>query len=134
MRISDWSSDVCSSDLLAGAAAFAVRRKAMGIDDGRAALDLAHIAAQCERLPEGKEDVGREAVGDHGVPEDQHVDPGITLAGLAVARPLSQCLRRTPRLHTGDAADLQLRRDILGERLQYVCSIRACGERGGDSL
>src|SRR3546814_1036848 len=40
--------------VLAGAAAFAVRRKAMGIDDGRAALALAHIAAQCERLPEGK--------------------------------------------------------------------------------
>src|SRR3546814_18316919 len=88
MRISDWSSDVCSSDLLAGAAAFAVRRKAMGIDDGRAALALAQLAAQCERLPEGKEAVGREAVGDHGVPEDQNVDPGITIAGLAVARPV----------------------------------------------
>src|SRR3546814_12569234 len=65
--------------VLAGAAAFAVRRKAMGIDDGRAALALAHIAAQCERLPAGKEAVGREAVGDHGVTEDQNVDPGIKI-------------------------------------------------------
>src|SRR3546814_4498683 len=69
MRISDWSSDVCSSDLgdrtrlttvLAGAAAFAVRHKAMGIDDGRAALALAHIAAQCERSEERR--VGKECV------------------------------------------------------------------------
>src|SRR3546814_4252435 len=104
MRISDWSSDVCSSDLwrlggdafgqslalfrrkdgvafeegdrtrlatvLAGAAAFAGRRKSMGLDDGRPALALAHISAQRERLSEGKKRVGREAVGDHGVPEE----------------------------------------------------------------
>ena len=32
---------------------------------------LAGIAAQRERLPEGKKRVGREAVGDHGVPGSQ---------------------------------------------------------------
>src|SRR3546814_6056028 len=74
----------------------------MGVDDGRPALALAHISAQRERLSEGKKRVGREAVGDHGVPEDQNVDPGITVAGFAVARHIERCLRRGPRLNRSE--------------------------------
>src|SRR3546814_5363257 len=94
MRISGWSSDVCSSDLeyrealeerdgarrLAGfrrAPAFVVRREAVGIDDGGAALALADIAAEPERLAAGQPALAGEATLDDGAPEDQDVDPGV---------------------------------------------------------
>src|SRR3546814_13439323 len=54
MRISDWSSDVCSSDLLAGAFAFAIldrpNRRALLAIDRMGVHSLYYSAASTERL------------------------------------------------------------------------------------
>ena len=50
--------------------------EAVGIDDGRAALALADIAAEREGLAEGQPGLRRIALLDHRAPEDQDVDPG----------------------------------------------------------
>jgi hypothetical protein len=54
--------------------AFVVRHEAVGIYDGRAALSLAHVAAQSHGLPERQPALDRVAVLDDRTPEDQHVD------------------------------------------------------------
>src|SRR5690606_13273420 len=84
----------CFLSRLLGAALLVFRREAVGIDDGGAALALADIAAQRERLPEGEPMLARIAVLDHGAPEDQDVDPGILPRGRGVSRHGERRLRR----------------------------------------
>ena len=55
-------------------AAFVLRREAVGINDGRAALTLPDIAAEAERLAEGQPTLGGEAAFDDGAPEDRRID------------------------------------------------------------
>ena len=102
---------------LAGASLLVVRHEAVGIDDGRAVLALAHIAAERERLAKGQPALGGEAVLDHGAPEDQDVDPRILPAGGGVLRHGERRLRRRrpPGLDPGHAAGLQLGDDLAGD-------------------
>src|SRR3546814_19232732 len=55
MRISDWSSDVCSSDLLAGAARLSSRRPCPPPDGGSAAA----AAERAQRADPRRDRVGR---------------------------------------------------------------------------
>ena len=52
-----------------GPPAFLVRREAVGIDDGRAVLALADIAAEAERLAECEPALAGEAALDDGAPK-----------------------------------------------------------------
>src|SRR3546814_633189 len=63
MRISDWSSDVCSSDLLARDAAVGRRRMqhVTGIDAGRAAADQRNIGI-CRARAHGEREIVSKAV------------------------------------------------------------------------
>src|SRR3546814_3873144 len=105
MRISDWSSDVCSSDLHRHAQARAEARQQL-----RGQADLRH---QHQRLP-----AARQAVGDR-----VQVDLGLAAAGDAVEQ------------QRGEAVDVAQRRDrggLLGvgfrARLRRWCELR-CGDR-----
>src|SRR6185437_9386861 len=66
---------------LCRAPAFVIRREPVSIDDGRAALTLADMAAQAERLAESQPTLARKAVLNDGAPEIQHVDPGVAPLG-----------------------------------------------------
>ena len=103
-----------------------VGNEAVGIDDGGAVLALADIAAEDERLAEGQPALDREAVLDHGPPEDQHIDPGIVPAGGGVLRHGERRLRRrrAPGLDPGHAAGLQLGDDLGGD---FVVEARPVG-------
>src|SRR3546814_9818832 len=61
MRISDWSSDVCSSDLPPSAAAGAERARAndAGLDDGRTVDGDRRAAAATEAAVAARDDVER---------------------------------------------------------------------------
>ena len=90
--------------------------EAVGVDDRRAALALAHIAAERERLAEGEPALAGVAALDDGTPEDQHVDAGIAPAGRGVLR---QGQRRghagcSPRLHPWQATGLEFSDDPVG--------------------
>src|SRR3546814_3103099 len=68
MRISDWSSDVCSSDLLAGAAALAGRRRQLPAGRARAAgLPRAAPAGPAHRRRPGD--------GHRGAAVDSRIEP-----------------------------------------------------------
>lgn len=79
---------------LAGAPLLVVGHEAVGIDDGRASLALADIAAQRQRLAKGEPALAGKTVLDDGAPEDQHIDPGIMPAGGGVLRHGERRLRR----------------------------------------
>ncbi|KIU01683.1 hypothetical protein QU38_00370, partial [Staphylococcus aureus] len=101
---------------LAGAPLLVVGHEAVGIDDGRAALALADIAAERQRLADGEPALAGKAVLDDGAPEDQHIDPRIMPAGGGVPRHGERRLRRggPPRLDPGYAAGLQLAHELTG--------------------
>ena len=103
-----------------------VGNEAVGIDDGRAVLALADIAAEAEGLAKRQPALDREAVLDHGTPEDQHVDPGVEPAGGGVLRHGERRLRRrrSPGLDPGHAAGLQLGDDLGGD---FVVEARPVG-------
>lgn len=103
-----------------------VGNEAVGIDDGGAVLALADIAAEAEGLAKRQPALGREAVLDHGTPEDQHVDPGVEPAGAGVLWHGERCLRRrrAPRLDPGHAAGLQLGDDLRGN---FIVEARPVG-------
>ena len=61
---------------LCGAPAFVLRRKAIGINNGRSALALSEMATKAERLAECEPALAREISLDHGAPQDQHIDSG----------------------------------------------------------
>jgi hypothetical protein len=83
---------------LAGAALLVLGREAVGIDDSGAALALAHIAAERKRLAEGEPALAGKAVLDHGAPEDQDVDAGISRPVLAfLGRPSGALPWTSPR-------------------------------------
>ena len=102
---------------LAGAPPLVLGGEAIGIDDGRAALALAHIAAEREGLAEGQPALAWKAVLDHGAPQDQHIDPGILPAGRGILRHGERRLgrRAPPGLGPGHAAALQLGHDLVGD-------------------
>src|SRR5580658_9295882 len=60
---------------LPGPPALVLRREAVGVDNGRAALALSDVAAETKGLTEGEPALAGKAVLDHGAPEDQDVDP-----------------------------------------------------------
>ncbi len=108
--------------LLAGlrrAPAFVVRREAVGIDDGRAALAFADMTAEAERLAEGQPALASKAVLDDGAPQNEHVDPGVAPLGAGVPGQAERRLRRRrpPGLDPGRTAGLQLGDDLVGDFL-----------------
>jgi len=91
--------------------------EAVGIDHRGAALALADIAAEPERLTEGEPGLAGVAALDHRAPEDQHVDPRIAPAGGGVPRqadrrPGARC---APGLDSGQATGFQLGDDLVGD-------------------
>src|SRR5690606_4559343 len=85
--------------------------------DGGAALALADMAAERERLAERQPALDREAMLDDRAPQDQHVDPGILPAGRSIRRHGERRFRsgRSPRLDPGHAAGLQFGDDLVGD-------------------
>ena len=103
-----------------------VGNEAVGVDHGGAVLAPADIAAEAEGLAKRQPALGREAVLDHGTPEDQHVYPGIEPAGGRVLRHGERRFRRrrSPRLDPGHAAGLQLGDDLGGD---FIVEARPVG-------
>ena len=102
---------------LARAALLLLGREAVGIDDGRAAFALAHIAAKRERLPKGQPMLGRKAMLDDGAPKDEDIDAGILPAGGGIARH-GECgldVGGAPGLDPRHAAGPQLGHDPVGD-------------------
>ena len=102
---------------LARAPLLVVRHETVGINDGRAVLALAHIAAERERLAEGQPALAGIAMLDDSAPEDQHIDPGILPAGGGVPWHGERRLRRgrAPGLDPGQPPSLQLADDLGGD-------------------
>ncbi len=94
-----------------------VWNEAVGVDDGGAALALADMAAERQRLAEREPALDGETVLDDGAPKDQHIDSRILTAGSRVCRHRQRRLRRrrAPRLHPGDAARFELGDDLVGD-------------------
>jgi hypothetical protein len=102
---------------LRGAPTFVVRRKAIGIDDGRSPLTLPDMAAEPEGLAKGEPALSSEAVLYDCPPKNEHIDPGISAPRGSVARHRERRLncRRSPWLHPGDTPGLQLGDDLVGD-------------------
>jgi len=82
--------------VLAGARQFIPRHEAVGVADTRAALALADIAAQIQRLAKGEPMLMGEALLDDRAPQDQDIDPGIAPAVAAFSgRPKPALTRPT---------------------------------------
>ena len=112
---------------LPGAALLVLRHETVGIGDGRAALALADMAAERQRLAEGDPALAGKAVLDHGAPEDQDIDAGIPPASRGVARHRQGCLGggRTPGLDPGKPARLQLGDDLGGDVVVEARPVRS---------
>src|SRR5271166_4881072 len=104
--------------------------EAVGIDDGRAALALADIAAEGQSLVERAPALAGEAVLDDGAPEDEHVHARIAAPGGGVFRHSERRLRRccAPGLDPGHAPGLQLGDDLGGD---FVVKARPVGAGTG---
>ena len=100
-----------------GALALGLGDEAVGIDHRGAALALADVAAERERLAEGEPGLAGIAALDDRAPEDQHVDPRIAPAGGGVLRHSDGCpgARGAPRLDPRQAPGLQLGDDLVGD-------------------
>jgi hypothetical protein len=71
---------------LLGARPFAIGNEAIGIDDRRAFLALAHMAAEAERLAEGEPALAGEATLGDAAPQDEDTDGAVSAAGRGVLR------------------------------------------------
>lgn len=102
---------------LRGAAAFVLWCKTIGIDHGGAALALPDMAAKSQRLAEGQPALPGKPALDHGTPQDQHVDSGISALRRGVARHRQRRLhgRGAPRLHPRHPPRFQLSDDLVGD-------------------
>src|SRR6185437_1076866 len=83
----------------------------------RAALALADVAAEVQRLPEGEPMLMGEALLDDRAPQDQDIDAGIAPAGCGVLGQAQAGLGPAPGLHPGHPALLQLGDDLVGDLL-----------------
>ena len=89
--------------------AFLVGHKAIRIHDRGAMLTLANIPAEAERLAEREPLLGPEAVLDHRMPEDQHIDPRVLPPSRRVLWHGKRGFRRhsPPRLARGQPPTLR---------------------------
>src|SRR3546814_3335490 len=104
MRISDWSSDVCSSDLL---------------DD---------IAACRQGLPKGQPCLRRPAAFDDLAPQNEDIDAAVAASGRRVARKTGRgaaivAVAASPRLHPREAARLQFAYDAARHLVVQVGAV-----------
>src|SRR5262245_38332785 len=76
---------------LIGAVAHVVGDEAVGIDDGGAALALAHVPAEPQRLLEGEPGLPGKAVLDDGCPENEDVDAAIGPTCGTILRHRQRC-------------------------------------------
>src|ERR1700682_4860014 len=90
--------------------AFVIRNEAVGIDNRRAVLAFADVAANAQGLAEGEPTLADEALRDDGVPEDKYIHAGVSAPRGCILRHGERRLRRrrSPRLDPGHAARLQL--------------------------
>lgn len=111
--------------VLARAPLFVHRHKAIGIDDGRAALALANVTAERKRLTECKPALTCERAFGGSSPEDQNVDAAILAAGRGILRQGQLRLRRrgAPRLHPWHSARLKFADDLVGDFVIKVCPV-----------
>ena len=118
---------------LLGAVARVVGDEAVGIDDRRAALALAHVTTKGKRLLEGKPALRGEALLDDCGPQHEDVDTGVGPTGGGIRRHPKRGAhsRRAPRLHPGQAAGLQLGDDLVGDLLVERAAI-FCWARAGN--
>ena len=94
------------------APALVVGNKAVGMDDGGAALTLSNVATEGEGLPERDPTLPGKAALNDGAPQDQDIDPGIAPIGGRVLRhgERSAGCRRSPRLDPGHPGALPTQR------------------------
>src|SRR5579871_4519885 len=99
------------------------RHEAVGIDDGRAALALADVTAERQRLAKRQPALACEAAFNHGAPEDQNIHTAVLAAGRCVLRHRQRRLRRRrpPGLHPGHTAGFELGDDLVSD---FVVEVR----------
>src|SRR5579871_2226258 len=91
--------------------------KAVGVNDGGAALTLADMAAKRQRLAKRKPALSGKTVFDHGSPKDQDVDAAVLPVGRSVLWHCQRrlCRGRPPGLDPGHAASLEFSDDLAGD-------------------
>jgi hypothetical protein len=103
--------------------AFVIRNEAVGIDNRRAVLAFADIAANAQGLAEGEPILASESSRDDGVPEDKYIHAGVSVPRGCILRHGKRRLRRrrSPRLDPRHTARFQLGDDLIGD-----FGIKAC--------
>ncbi|MFK4539814.1 hypothetical protein ABIA00_007997 [Bradyrhizobium ottawaense] len=111
--------------VLAGAALFLGRHKPIGVDHGGAALALADVTTERQRLAECEPALACKSVFGGRTPENQNVYAAILTAGRGAFRQGQRRLRRrgAPRLHPRYSASLQLEDDLVGDVVIKVCPV-----------
>ena len=69
---------------LCGPAALVLRCEAVGVNDGRAALALAHMPIKAQRLAKRHPALACEALLNDGAPQDEHVDASVVPMGRGI--------------------------------------------------
>ena len=124
---------VWASSRSRGRAASRCPGRNVGIDDRRAALALADIAAERQSLAKGEPALARKAAFDDGAPEDEHIHAGVRSSRRGVLRQGQRRFRRCgpPGLDPGKPAGLQLGDDLAGD---FVVEPRPAGPDGRRSF
>ncbi len=91
------------------------RHEAVGIDDRGAALALADMTAQIQRLPVGQPVLAGEAASHGGIPQDEDVDAGIAASRDGVAGQAERAGALAPGPDPGYPALLQFTHDAAGD-------------------
>ena len=120
---------------LCGPAALVVRSEPVSIHDGRAALALADMAAEAERLAEGQPTLARKAELDDGAPKNEHINPGVASLGCGILGHGERRFRRRcpPGLDPWRTAGLQLGDDLVGDFLIKARPVLAGASASGVS-
>src|ERR1017187_1279350 len=100
-----------------GPLAFVIRDEVVGIDNRRAVLAFADVAASAQGLAEGEPTLASESSRDDGVPEDKYIHAGVSAPRGCIFRHGKRRLRRrrSPRLDPGHPARFQFGDDLVGD-------------------
>ena len=108
---------------LGSAPFFVIRHETIGVDDCGAALSLANVAAERERLTKCEPTLPGKSAFDHGSPENEDVNATVLPVGRRIFRHRQRrfCRGRTPGLNPGDASGLKFGNDLVGD---FVIEVR----------